>query len=281
MGFLKNRTVLGVICIALTLVICFGVVPLFNTTVAQKEHIVRVTGDIQAGELISPDNVQSVEVGSYNLPEGVVRSLDTVLGRYATADLAAGDYILTAKLTDAPAAENVYLYNLTGEQQAISITIKSFAQGLSGKLISGDVVSVIAPDYEKQGFTVIPPELRYVEVIGVTASTGYDTDAGDVSREDEEAEEKALPATVTLLVTEPQSRALAALEADGKLHLALVFRGDPEEAQKFLDFQADTLADLYPPEAEGGTDDGEAPAAPVKTEVPEPVGQAGEPAQEG
>ena len=73
--------------------------------------------------------------------------------------MSAGDYILTSKLTDTPAAENAYLYNLNGEKQAISVSIKSFAGGLSGKLISGDIVSVIAPDYKKQGVTVIPPEL--------------------------------------------------------------------------------------------------------------------------
>ena len=47
--------------------------------------------------------------------------------RYATADLAAGDYILSSKLSAVPAAENAYLYNLDGKKQAISVTIKSFA----------------------------------------------------------------------------------------------------------------------------------------------------------
>ena len=54
------------------------------------------------------------------------------------------------------------------------MTIKSFASGLSGKLQSGDIVSVIAADYKKQGATVIPAELKYVEVISVTASSGYE-----------------------------------------------------------------------------------------------------------
>lgn len=285
MGFLKNRTVLGVICIALTLVICFGVVPLFNSSVSQKEHIVRVTGGIKAGELITEETVQSVEVGSYNLPEGVARSLDTVLGRYATADLAAGDYILTTKLTESLAAENAYLYHLTGEQQAISVTIKSFAQGLSGKLISGDIVSVIAPDYEKQGITVIPPELRYVEVIGVTASTGYDTNTGEPSQDDKDEEEKALPSTVTLLVTEPQSRLLAALEAEGKLHLSLIYRGEKAEGQKFLDLQAEALGELYPPEESESAENmdtsstGEVAPEAGQTETPAPDSQSGEPAR--
>ena len=32
MKFLKNRTVLGVICIALALIICFAITPLFKAT---------------------------------------------------------------------------------------------------------------------------------------------------------------------------------------------------------------------------------------------------------
>jgi len=83
------------------------------------------------------------------------------------------DYIIPSKLSDAPAAENAYLYSLDGSQQAISVSIKSFAEGLSGKLQSGDIVSVIAPDYKQQGQTVVPAELQYVEIISVTASSGY------------------------------------------------------------------------------------------------------------
>ena len=65
----------------------------------------------------------------------------------------------------------------------MSITIKSFATGLSGKLQSGDIVSVVAPDFKKQGQTVIPPELKYVEVIGVTASSGYDANTDVYKRQ--------------------------------------------------------------------------------------------------
>ena len=53
-----------------------------------------------------------------------------VIGKYATADLKVGDYILASKLSTVPAAENAYLYNLDGTKRAISVTIKSFATGL-------------------------------------------------------------------------------------------------------------------------------------------------------
>ena len=267
MSFLKNRTVLGVICIVLSLLICFALTPLFNRSVSQKASIVRVVKDIKAGDAITRDMVQTVEVGGYNLPENVVRQADAAIGKYATADLSPGDYILSSKLTDVPAAENAYLYNLNGDKQAISVSIKSFAQGLSGKLISGDIVSVIAPDYRKQGSTVIPPELTYVEVIGVTASTGYDTDSEQSSGDagtDKTGDEKQLPATVTLLVSPEQAKILAELEADGKLHLSLVYRGSRENAAKFIELQDKVIQTLYPVPA-AQTAKGEAYSSPQDT----------------
>lgn len=247
MSFLKNRTVLGVICIVLSLVICFALTPLFNQSVSQKASVVRVVKEIKAGDAITKDMIQTVEVGGYNLPKDVMKQQDSVLGKYAAADLMPGDFILSTKLSDTPASENAYLYNLNGDKQAISVSIKNFAGGLSGKLISGDIVSVIAPDYKKQGSTVIPPELTYVEVIGVTASTGYDTDTGEQT---EDEDEKQLPATVTLLVSPEQAKILAELEADGKLHLSLVYRGSKENAVKFTELQDKVIEALYPKPAE-------------------------------
>ena len=249
MRFLKNRTVLGVLCIVLSLIICFAVTPLFNKAMSEKTEIVRVVKPISVGEEITSDMVKTIEVGSYNLPEDVVKQLDTVIGAFASADLAPGDYILASKIAEEPAAENAYLYHLTGEKQAISVTVKAFANGLSGKLKSGDIVSVIAPDYKKQGMTVIPAELQYVEVIAVTANSGYDANTGE---ELEEGADRELPGTVTLLVTPEQSKVLAELEADGKLHLSLVYRGDAASAGQFIEAQEQVLEELYAPEeAEG------------------------------
>ena len=242
MGFLKNRTVIGVICILLSLLICFGITPLFNKGISQKTEIVRVTKEIKAGDEITKDMVQIVEVGGFNLPENIIRIKDNVIGKFATTDLGIGDYILNTKISDIPASENAYLYNLDGSKQAISITIKSFANGLSGKFQSGDIVSVIAPDYKKQGETVIPAELKYVEVISVTASSGDDANTGDGTLEKDERE---LPSTVTLLVTPEQGNILAELEADSKSHLSLVYRGKPEYAKEFINMQEKIIEELY------------------------------------
>ena len=147
MKIFRNRTVIGVLCILLALIICFGVTPLFSRSASEKTEIVRVTKDIKEGDEITAEMVQTVEVGAYNLPQNLMTDKKEVVGKYATADLAAGDYILSSKLSAVPAAENAYLYNLDGKKQAISVTIKSFATGLSGKLESGDIVTVIVADY--------------------------------------------------------------------------------------------------------------------------------------
>ncbi|MVB13138.1 Flp pilus assembly protein RcpC/CpaB [Caprobacter fermentans] len=267
MSFFKNRTVIGVICIVLSLLICFAITPLFNQSISQKTEIVRVIKPIKIGEAITKDMVQTDEVGGYNLPEDVVRQMDTVTGKFASADLAPGDYIIASKIADAPAAENAYLYNLTGEKQAISVSVKSFAAGLSGKLISGDIVSIVAPDYKKQGMTVIPPELQYVEVIAVTAGSGYDANTGE-QKEAEAEDEKELPATVTLLVTPEQSKILAELEADGTLHVSLVYRGDKKNTVKFTAAQDLVLSQLYPEEAESQeSEDSTQPESPANTQA--------------
>ena len=246
MKIFRNRTVVGVLCILLALLICFGVTPLFSRSASEKAEIVRVTADIKEGDEITAEMVQTVEVGAYNLPSGIMTDKDDVIGKYATADLKVGDYILASKLSNAPAAENAYLYNLDGTKQAISVTIKSFATGLSGKLESGDIVSVLVADYKGMGETVIPPELQYVEVISVTASSGYDANTGEAVED-----EKELPSTVTLLVTTEQAKVLAGLEQESELHLALVYRGAPENADEFIAAQDALIEELYAePEAE-------------------------------
>ena len=253
MKIFRNRTVIGVLCILLALIIYFGVTPLFSRSASEKTEIVRVTMDIKEGDEITAEMVQTVEVGAYNLPQNLITDKKEVVGKYATADLAAGDYILSSKLSAVPAAENAYLYNLDGTKQAISVTIKSFAVGLSGKLESGDIVTVIVADYQGKGETAIPSELQYVEVISVTASSGYDANTGEV------VDEKELPSTVTLLVTTEQAKVLAELEQDSELHLALVYRGTPENAAKFIAAQDALIEELYAepePENSGETAEG-------------------------
>lgn len=252
MKFLKNRTVLGIVCIALALIICFAITPLFNASKSSTMKIIRIKNDLKIGQEITSKDVETVEVGAYNIPSEVMQKSEDVVGKYAAMEMIKGEYILSTKISDTPASENAYLYGLTGEKRAISITIPSFAGGLSGKLISGDIVSVIAVDYKEKGKTVVPEELQYVEVIAVTDSKGNDDETVTVKPDGEE--EVELPETVTLLVTPVQANILAELEAEGEIHVALVYRGTAENAQKFISAQESLLEELT---SEDGKEKGE------------------------
>lgn len=243
---LQNRIVIGLTCIILSLIICFGLTPVFNNALKSKVSIVRVSKDIKEGDQITKEMVTTVEAGGYNLPGNVVYLEEDVIGKYANTDLYPGDSILTSKLSDTPMLKNAYLSKLNGENRAISISIKSFAAGLSGKLEAGDIVTLIASDVGENRETLVPPELQYVEIIATTTSTGADQ---NVQEETEDGEEQELASAITVLATQEQATLLAELEQTGSIHAALVFRGDSTTAKKFLDEQNKVLEELLAKEA--------------------------------
>lgn len=242
--FLKNRTFIGISCIVLSLIICFGLTPLFNSALTAQTEITRIKTEIKKGELITADRLETIKVGAYNLPANILKKQSDISGKYALADLQKGDYVLSTKLSNNPLAEFEYLSTLDGTKQAMSITIKSFAAGLSGKLEAGDIVTLIASDYGDRQETTIPPELQYVYVLAVTSEEGNDKEytVSQVSNKDDQ--KKELPSTITVLVCPTQAKLLADMEAKAKLHVALVYRGGKEQSKKFLDTQDKYISGL-------------------------------------
>jgi pilus assembly protein CpaB len=244
---LRNRTVLGIASIVLSLIICFGLTPLFNQAISEKVSVVRVIESIQKGELITSKMIETVEIGGYNLPDTVLRLEENIVGKYALTELHAGDYVLNSKISSNPLVNYEYLTDFDGSERAISVSIKSFAAGLSGKLEPGDIVTVMASDFGDMRETVSPMELQYVEVLAVTAGTGLDTDEYEMDQEAIE-QDKELPATLTLKVNDKQAKLLAEMEAKGKIHAVFVYRGAKESADKFLDEQELILTERENPE---------------------------------
>ncbi len=231
---MKNRTIIGIVCIVLALILTFAIAPLVNKMAESKVDIVRVKKDVAQGHQISEIDVEVVKVGSYNLPADVILKKEDAVGKFATTDLKKGDYLLPSKLSTTSDKANDVFRTLTGDKQAISITIQTFAGGLSGKLQNGDIVQLVV--YENASTKAfIPGEFTYVKVITTTTSEGTDKDELTVN-EDGTYE---LPSTVTLLVNQAQAKLLVEYENRGRIHAALVYRGDEATAQKFLDAQDD------------------------------------------
>lgn len=232
----RNRMILGIASIVLSFIICFGLTPLFNQAIAEKVTVARVVENIQKGDLITSKMIETVEIGGYNLPDTVLRQEDSIVGNYALTELHKGDYVLNSKVSSKPLANYEYLTDFDGSERAISVSIKSFAAGLSGKLEQGDIVTVMASDFGDLRETVSPVELQYVEVLAVTAGSGLDTDEYEIDQEAIE-QDKELPSTVTLKVNIEQAKLLAEMEAKGKIQVVFVYRGTDENAEKFLDEQ--------------------------------------------
>ena len=226
----SSRTVIGIVCIVLALLITFGVAPLVNRFTDQKVDIIRLKADVARGQLITAEHLEVASVGAHNLPSGIIKDGNAVVGKYAATDLFAGDYLFPAKIsTDNKSADDVLL-GLDGTKVAISVTIGNFAQGLSNKLENGDIVSVIIYDKDKY-MSYTPDELQYVRVITATTSDGIDKDEA----------ENGKSATITVLVTLEQAELLAQYNSVTSLHFALVYRGDKEKADAFIKVQDDYL----------------------------------------
>ncbi len=170
---MKNRTIISIVCIVLAVATMFGIAPFVTKLTDGKTSIVRITQDIPQGTAITEDMVTTVEIGKTGLQENAVTDTKAVVGKYATCDIKSGTNILASYLTDSADNADAVFRTLNGTKQAVSITIDSFAGGVSGKLKNGDIVSIIVTR-EKQ--TSVPAELTYVRVITTTTATGIDKD---------------------------------------------------------------------------------------------------------
>ena len=254
---MKNRTVIGVICMVVAVAITFLIAPLVNRLSSDTSEVIRLAEDVKQGVQITVDHLEVAKVKTDSIPAGTLNDPQEIIGKYAASQLYAGDYLTSAKLTgEANTASDVFA-SLDGTKVAVSVTIDTFAAGLSGKLENGDVISMIVVDKES-GKAFIPAALRYMKVITTTTSGGIDQDS-IVKNEDGSYE---IPSTVTLLCNTEQAKMLAKYNSETTLTVALVYRGSAENAKKFLDRQDEYFANGgNVNDSEGDGEDGENPVS--------------------
>ena len=233
---MKNRTAIGIVCIILAVAVTFVVSPLVNNISDKKTEVVRFTADVSHGTEIKDTDIELVEISNSALPEKVIKDKNAVVGKYATTDIFKGDFATESKVTDNANTASDIMASLKGDKVAMSITINSFAGGLSGKLENGDIVSIYVTNKDDE--TENPASLKYVRVITTTTSGGIDEN--DVVENEDGSFE--LPTTITVLVSVEQAKILANYEESAAMHVALVYRGDDATANKFLKAQDDYFA---------------------------------------
>ena len=254
-----NRTLIGILCIVIALVLVFLIAPLLQKSTGGTMEIIRLANDVKCGDFIEESDIEIVSVGVAGLPTDnpkiwltpehrntILTGGDNGGPMYAGVDLYKGDYFNQDKLTHSNfasiTAEDAFINDLNGSKVAVSVKLGGFDQMLSGKLRNGDIVSLIAKN-EDTDIGVFLPELRYIQILTTTTEGGFDQNE---VRPNEEGE-IPLPVTFTAIVRREQAQLLVAPEKDEAFHIALVCRGTDPRAKTYLKAQDAYLDENYGP----------------------------------
>lgn len=235
---LNNRFLYGIISLVLSAIIAFIAIPMTISKINNKTEIIRISQPVLKGEKLTEKDIELVEVGGYNLPTNIAHLKEDVIGKYVTADLAIGDYILSSKVSLTPITSDIQLSNIPSGKTAISLTIKTLASGLSDKLQPNDIIRI----YHFLDTASEVPELQFVKVLSVTDSRGINVDNTQAPMENEEKQQSA---TITVLASPEQAKIITGLENDGVCHVALITRNNDKLAEELLAKQEEVLFSLY------------------------------------
>lgn len=225
---MKNRFFLLVISIVISVLIAFIIIPAVISKSLGTVDVVRVNRTIQPNTKIEREYLSVEKVGKVNLPESIIKSPDDIVGKYSKVELLPGDNLVNEKFNNFNDIENNFLYLLKGDNKvAVSISVKSFAAGVSGMIEPGDIVSIMSysnsiseteVDSEAANKTdvVADTRLQNLEVASINKNTDNSGDFG----------------TITVLCSREQALLLIEAENSGNIHFVFSRRGDKTNLSK-------------------------------------------------
>lgn len=214
---LENKLVVGGICIVIAAILAFLVLPGMYKQKEKTIYICRLQSDITAGTKIEAEMLKTVEVGSYGLPESVVKNPDDLVGKYAKVSLTADDYLYSSKFADYVSDERFDKAVAEGKR-LIAVSVPSNAASVANQLKAGDRVTVA---YYTDDNVIIDDALKGIEIYSVENEDAQNLENVKGS----EDKEDTIAANVTLIATEEQAAKLISAEYSGKLHIMLENRG--------------------------------------------------------
>lgn len=208
---LKNKTLICIVCILLALILNFGVGPMITNQAIKQIQVTRIAQgkEIPPNKKITDDMLETVNVSQKDIPAGAVQNRSDIVNKYSTVKMVSGDWLFPSKLSSTPLGADGYLAKLDGKKVAISVSIKSFAAGLSGKLQTGDIISLDVADYGDMKQTITPGDLQYVQLLAATTETGTDNGRTTVDKsanKNSTSTRDEMPSTLTILVTPEQKK---------------------------------------------------------------------------
>ena len=84
---MKNRTVIGIICMILAVAVTFAIAPMVNRLTSDTTSVIRLSGEVRQGAQIKEDNIETAVVKTDSIPAGILTEKSAVIGKYATSNL--------------------------------------------------------------------------------------------------------------------------------------------------------------------------------------------------
>ena len=216
MKIFQNKIVVGVICIVIAAVLAFFFLPSISKSKSNTEKIYALKNAVAEGTKIEESMLVEKEVGSYGLPQSIIKDKDKIVGKYASCNITPDDLILTSKLSDFAANQKLDKVMSQGNM-LVTVSLDSVASAVGNHLKSGDIISIVG--YANDA-VVAYEELKALEVYSIENENAEKLE--DVEN-NEEAEH--LASTVTLIVNQVQAEKLIQAEYSGKVHAVFVKRG--------------------------------------------------------
>lgn len=216
MKIFQNKIVVGVICIVIAAILAFVFLPSISKSKSNTETIFVVKNAVAEGTKIEESMLVEKEVGSYGLPQSIIKDKDKIVGKYASCNITPDDFILSSKLSDFAANQKLDKVMSQGNM-LVTVSLDSVASAVGNHLKSGDIISIVG--YANDA-VVVYEELKALEVYSIENENAEKLE--DVEN-NEEAEH--LASTVTLIVNQVQAEKLIQAEYSGKVHAVFVKRG--------------------------------------------------------
>ena len=216
MKIFQNKIVVGVICIVIAAILAFFFLPSISKSKSNTEKIYAVKNAVAEGTKIEESMLVEKEVGSYGLPQSIIKEKDKIVGKYASCDITPDDLILSSKLSDYVANQKLDKVMSQGNM-LVTVSLDSVASAVGNHLKSGDIISIVG--YANDA-VVVYEELKALEVYSIENENAEKLE--DVEN-NEEAEH--LASTVTLIANQVQAEKLIQAEYSGKVHAVFVKRG--------------------------------------------------------
>lgn len=221
---MKNRTLIGIICIILAFALFFVVLPLFNKSTDSTETVmvIRAKEKIEKGALVTEGMIEAVEIAKASATGKELKTKKDAIGMYATCSIFPGDALTAEKLAEGKTGAAEALYNLSEGEFAVTLSSTGDEMTLSGQLQNGDIVRIFL---NNGSVSTCPDELRFVRVITTVTSAGKNRDTYSVG----DGSDK--PSAVMFAVNEAQAQLLF---ANKSISCAFICHGDDARAESYL-----------------------------------------------